>query len=155
MYLIYFLLPFIAVTTVTCYYDGSSDLFIYHLEEAEDHFNEFIEKFGKDYGKYERIARFRIFKENLEKINTLNFRENFNLFGITQFADMREEEFLEYTNCFSTEGLNMTDFDVINLDNLPDATYPAQLDYRDLHMVTEVKNQGQCNDCYIFSAVGK
>lgn len=54
----------------------------YALENAELHFEQFIKKFERNYANdCEKQARFQIFKENLEKINSLNERSEHTVFG--------------------------------------------------------------------------
>ena len=59
----------------------------YALEDAEMHFEQFIQKFERNYAdEHEKQARFEIFKGSLEKINRLNQKSKTAVFGNTIFV---------------------------------------------------------------------
>ncbi|XP_049877305.1 uncharacterized protein LOC126374633 isoform X1 [Pectinophora gossypiella] len=125
----------------------------YPLEEAEIHFEAFIEKFNRSYStEDEKIMRFEIFKQNLEIINKNNFDPVKNALGITIFADLAEEEFVQ-----KWTGLDvslpvpdnlMNISGPVTIGNLPDS-----FDWRALNVVTPVKRQMDCTSCWSFAAI--
>ncbi|CAG9567502.1 unnamed protein product [Danaus chrysippus] len=121
----------------------------YKSNDAEDLFMEFVEKYNKNYNEEEYARRFQIFKENLEKINDLNSKSNLTVYGINHLTDLKYEE---VANTYTGMGSNI---DYTSLEKyVPKGFAPASLDYRNNGWVTGVKDQKQCNTCYIFSAVG-
>ncbi|CAK9176580.1 unnamed protein product [Ilex paraguariensis] len=112
---------------------------------------QWMAKFGRVYkDSDERDNRFKIFKENVETIESFNKAANkpYKL-GVNQFADLTNEEFkarnkLKRRVC-STEAIS---FKYENVTALP-----ATMDWRKKGAVTPIKDQGQCGSCWAFSAV--
>ncbi|KAH9636957.1 hypothetical protein HF086_008218 [Spodoptera exigua] len=68
---------------------------MFDLEDAEEHFERFIQDFNKQYtSEEEKQARFAIFRENLKKANILNAQSEHTRFGITKFTDLTVDEFV-------------------------------------------------------------
>lgn len=62
---------------------------IYKLEDAEIHFETFIQKNNKVYAdENEKKARFEIFKVNLEEVNRLNDGQDDAVFGNANFKTL-------------------------------------------------------------------
>ncbi|KAK8464164.1 hypothetical protein PHAVU_011G131901 [Phaseolus vulgaris] len=115
---------------------------------------EWMTRYGKVYkDPEEREKRFRIFKENVNYIETFNNAANkpYQL-GTNQFADLTNEEFTAGRNrlkghmCSSI--LRTTTFKYENVTAIP-----STVDWRQKGAVTPVKDQGQCGCCWAFSAV--
>ncbi|CAK9162577.1 unnamed protein product [Ilex paraguariensis] len=112
---------------------------------------QWMAKFGRVYkDSDERDNRFKIFKENVETIESFNKAANkpYKL-GVNQFADLTKEEFkarnkLKRRVC-STEAISFMYENVTAL--------PATMDWRKKGAVTPIKDQGQCGSCWAFSAV--
>nr|XP_049691690.1 procathepsin L-like isoform X3 [Helicoverpa armigera] len=136
---------------------ASKSSIYFDIEDAMEHFENFIKEHGKEYSSDEEKAkRFEIFKENLRRANELNQQSEHTEFGITQFSDLTHDEFIDsLTGLRSnmTVGTNLctmvTDEDVPNVP-IPEPYYNWQQN----DIVSRVKNQRQCGSCYSFSATG-
>ncbi|CAG0881436.1 unnamed protein product [Darwinula stevensoni] len=118
---------------------------------AQIEFKKFLRRYGKKYGKnQEKETRFRIFKENLKKIELLRkFEQGTAQYGPTQFADLTDEEFKRFLGLRTDmRGEALPDAEIPKVD-LPDS-----FDWRDHGAVTPVKNQGMCGSCWAFSVTG-
>ncbi|CAJ1978832.1 unnamed protein product [Sphenostylis stenocarpa] len=115
---------------------------------------EWMARYGKVYkSPQEREKRFRIFKENVNYIETFNnaATKPYKL-GINEFADLTNEEFVAPRNRFKghmcSSIVRTTSFKYENVTALP-----STVDWRQKGAVTPVKDQGQCGCCWAFSAV--
>ncbi|GAY60267.1 cysteine protease-like protein [Citrus sinensis] len=104
----------------------------------------------------EKEMRFKIFKENLEYIEKANEEANRTYkLGTNEFSDLTNEEFrASYTGyrvpsqSSSSRQSTTASFKYQNLTDVP-----TSMDWREKGAVTPIKNQGQCGDCWAFSAV--
>ncbi|CAH0700308.1 unnamed protein product [Spodoptera exigua] len=72
---------------------------MFDLEDAEEHFERFIQDYNKQYtSEEEKQARFAIFRENLKKANTLNAQSEHTRFGAVegQYA-IKNGQLLEFS----------------------------------------------------------
>ncbi|XP_011086004.1 senescence-specific cysteine protease SAG39-like [Sesamum indicum] len=115
---------------------------------------QWMAQFGRVYkDDAEKSKRFRIFKENVEYI------ESFNEAGarpytlaINKFADLTNEEFQASRNGYKMGSYPKSSmFSSFRYANV--TAVPASMDWRKKGAVTGVKDQGQCGCCWAFSAV--
>ncbi|XP_047041584.1 uncharacterized protein LOC124645753 [Helicoverpa zea] len=128
----------------------------YNLADAEHHFENFIQKHGKTYAsEHEKQASFQVFKQNLHKINKMNAESDHAVFGITQFADLTDEEFHIRHGCLaSSEQYDDEPCKIITDEDIDYNDAPESFDWRDQNVVTPAKNQRGCGSCYAFSTTG-
>lgn len=122
--------------------------------KSEIIFENFIKKYERRYlNDDEKNLRLRIFKRNLHKIEMLNKHEQGTAkYGITEFADMTEKEYLRRTGLVAPQ---KHENDLGNpIAEIPDVELPVEFDWRDKGVVTNVKNQGNCGSCWSFSVTG-
>ncbi|CAM8977541.1 unnamed protein product [Rhodiola kirilowii] len=114
-------------------------------------FARFAHKHGKKYETAEEIKlRFEIFRDNLKLIRMSNKKERSYTLAVNEFADWTWEEFRGHRlgaaqNCSATDKGN---------HQLTDAVLPDLKDWREVGIVSPVKDQGHCGSCWTFSTTG-
>ncbi|XP_015584817.1 uncharacterized protein LOC107262789 [Cephus cinctus] len=122
----------------------------------EKMFQQFTQDFNKTYSSSkERKNRFEIFKKNLNVIEELQKNEQGTAkYGITMFADLSTKEFRKKYLGLRPD-LKLENHIPMPMAEIPDnIELPTEFDWRDRHVVTEVKDQGQCGSCWAFSVTG-
>ncbi|KAG7988577.1 hypothetical protein I3843_03G194000 [Carya illinoinensis] len=99
----------------------------------------------------EKEKRFKIFKENVALIESLNdFGNKPYKLGVNQFANLTSEEFKASRNRFKGHecATKTSSFKYQNV-----TTLPSTMEWRKKETVTPTKDEGQCGYCWAFSAV--
>ena len=119
----------------------------------EMEFLDFIQKYNKVYADdAELLARFDIFKSNLDMIESHNKKGLSWTLGVNKFADLTREEFsagrLGYVESLESNYVESA-ADLSGLYSLP-----SEVDWNAKGAVTPVVNQHQCGSSWAFSALG-
>jgi hypothetical protein len=118
----------------------------------------FRSAYSKDYSANggEEAKRFKIFKDNVDTILAHNAKNVDYKFGVNAFSDLTTAEFgsarLGWKQPTTGElygGLPFLGNHTYRGEALPDS-----VDHYKDGLVTEIKDQGHCGSCWIFSAVG-
>ncbi|XVF16883.1 hypothetical protein REPUB_Repub10bG0069700 [Reevesia pubescens] len=115
---------------------------------------QWMEQYGRVYkNNAEKQMRFKIFKSNVEFIESFNAAGNLAYkLSINEFADQTNEEFRTYRNGYRRPqrltSRKETSFRYENVTALP-----VSIDWRKKGAVTPIKDQAQCGSCWAFSAV--
>ncbi|CAL5342719.1 unnamed protein product [Camellia sinensis] len=120
-------------------------------ESMYERHEQWMTSFGRVYkDTAEKEERFKIFKANVEMIDSFNKASNkpYKL-GVNQFADLTNEEF-KLRNRFKSHVCTVAKR-LFKYENV--TAVPATMDWRKKGAVTPVKDQGQCGCCWAFSAV--
>ncbi|KAJ0968119.1 hypothetical protein J5N97_025036 [Dioscorea zingiberensis] len=101
----------------------------------------------------EKALRFKIFKQNVEYIESVNSAGNRTYkLGTNQFTDLTNEEFkATHTGFRPSKASLKKPTGGFRYGDVTDV--PESLDWRTKGVVTPIKDQGQCGCCWAFSAV--
>ncbi|XP_020021639.2 procathepsin L-like isoform X1 [Castor canadensis] len=123
-----------------------------HTLDAQ--WKEWKTKHNKTYSTDEEGQRRAVWEENLKMIELHNEECRHGKHGFTMemnaFGDLTTEEFKQARNGFQRQRRRM----VRVFQELEVKEIPKSVDWREKGFVTPVKNQGRCNACWAFSAVG-
>jgi C1A family cysteine protease len=108
-------------------------------------------EYNKTYSANEEQERFEIFKVNVVEAEARDKEEPHASFGINQFSDLTDDEFLGYMG-----HIPELDAEDESIPSLPDAEFadakiPDSIDWTG-KATTPIKSQGTCGACWAFSA---
>lgn len=97
----------------------------------------------------------RVFRDNLEYIDAHNREEESYALGLNRFADLTNEEYQEkYLGVkIDWESRLRKRLEKPSKFRYADAETPLSVDWRELSIVTPIKDQGSCGSCWAFSAI--
>ncbi|PHT30428.1 hypothetical protein CQW23_30022 [Capsicum baccatum] len=132
-------------------------------EKVSQLFQEWKQQHGKVYkNEKEEEMRLENFKGNVRYIvekNSKRKSDSDHLVGLTKFADMSNEEFIQvHTSKIKIPFDKKKTIQMKNVEKkittIASCDVPLSKDWRKHGAVTEVKDQGQCGACWAFSACG-
>ncbi|KAL3533419.1 hypothetical protein ACH5RR_006940 [Cinchona calisaya] len=103
---------------------------------------QWMNQYGRVYeDNIEKATRYKIFKENVEFIESFNKAGNqpYEL-GMNKFADLTNEEFRKARNGY----IPWKDYELKSFMYANASAVPSTMDWREKGAVTSVKDQGQC-----------
>ncbi|OMO92518.1 hypothetical protein COLO4_17501 [Corchorus olitorius] len=126
-----------------------------HEAAIVDKHEQWMATYGRQYeNNLEKEKRFKIFKDNLEYIESFNKAGNRSYkLGINKFSDLTHDEFLAAHTGYKMP-LNIPTTSIskpFKYESFSDV--PTSMDWREKGAVTPIKNQENCGCCWAFSAV--
>ncbi|KAL5719717.1 cathepsin L [Ranunculus cassubicifolius] len=120
-----------------------------------ERYEKWITSHGRVYNDAsEKERRFEIFKENVNRIESLNKAGNRSyVLSVNKFADQTNEEFTTARNGYKGLCSPAKSSDVSSFRYKNASVVPTSMDWRKKGAVTPIKDQGQCGSCWAFSAV--
>merc|ERR1711957_141758 len=127
------------------------------VDENEEAFNNFIERFRKSYSdSSDRQYRFSVFKKNFMYIQSENAKgTNLYVLAVNHMTDLTQDEFAYRFLGFN---INMSKAPLMGMHmgvhEYQGEELASSVDWRTHGAVTNVKNQQQCGSCWTFSTTG-
>jgi len=117
-----------------------------------------VTDFNKQYGSNEDYHHHKlIFEQNLATIITHNKNPAHSWkMGVNKFADLNRHHMQSYFGWNRKMGLAMRgrypQANKTHFHNIKSSDLPPQIDWRNLSVVSDVKDQGMCGSCWAFAA---
>jgi len=121
---------------------------------VEKAFGDFVRKYQKTYTSQEKAERFNIFAQNFAEIEAENKKGNSYTLGVTAFADLKVEEFVDHHSGTIASANPLKGLTYLGAHKYTGAALPDSVDWVAKGAVTDPKNQGQCGSCWAFSSTG-
>ena len=100
----------------------------------------------------EFMARFVVFRQNLNEVKlTLNKVQTWTE-GITQFSDLTEQEFRKTYLNLDIDALSRINYEPVQAKRVKDA--PESFNWMEKGVLGPIKNQQSCGSCWAFSTIG-
>ncbi|KOC67021.1 Cathepsin O [Habropoda laboriosa] len=131
-------------------------------------FQNYVTRYNKSYKNNpteyeEKFKRFQRSLRHIEKMNDLRSSQESAYYGVTQYSDMTENEFLAQALVpdLPVRGEKHVNAPYHRLHHSQKSTnrvkrsagIPSRFDWRDKGVVTAVRSQGSCGACWAFSTV--
>ncbi|XP_064488078.1 procathepsin L-like [Ornithodoros turicata] len=124
--------------------------------QLDEHWEIYKGVHSKEYVPGEEHERRLIWEDNLDFIRRHNLEYDLGLrthtVAVNSFADLTSEEYRQLYLGYRPNERKKTALGVHNEASLHDI--PDEIDWRDYHYVTQVKDQGKCASGWAFSAAG-
>ncbi|CAI9087296.1 OLC1v1021333C1 [Oldenlandia corymbosa var. corymbosa] len=120
-----------------------------HTQTISERHEAWMSEHGKVYvDEAEKAKRFRIFKENVERIEVFNFHSEHNTYklAVNQFADLTADEFRAIRNGYKEPNPLSTSNEATSFKYTNVSAIPPSIDWRTKGAVTPIKEQGPCGN---------
>jgi C1A family cysteine protease len=120
-----------------------------------DEYNNYLHTYNKNYNYTpEYWGHFYEYKINLDKITDHNSKNLSWKMGVNNFTDISNGTFKSIYLMAKPISHRIYGDNSLPFTQNPEIILPDAIDWRSENLVTNIKDQGQCGSCWVFSAVG-